>query len=73
MQILCYHLAFIQNALPFPCSLPLPPPKQVLCVSHRELQTPGGYMQSHGVLGMKALFKQLDEIYDMKDIRFYSF
>jgi hypothetical protein len=62
MQILCYHLAFFQNPPPFRCSLTPPSPQQVLYVSHREFQKSVAVHAVAGVLGMKALLNQLDEI-----------
>ncbi len=62
MQFLWHHLACIQNPSPICCSLPPTPPQQVLCVSQTEMTKLGVVHAIHGIFGLKALSKQLDQI-----------
>jgi hypothetical protein len=74
MQFLWHHL-LSSRTHPSHCSLPPLSPTGPLCITHRNSKI-GRCTQSHGILGMKALFKQLDQIFfDVKnyDTKFYSF
>jgi hypothetical protein len=66
-----FHREPSPSAAPYPYLLP-----QRFSVYHtEEFKNRAQYMQLHSDLGMKALFKQLIKLYDMKnlEIRFYPF
>jgi hypothetical protein len=62
MQILCFHLAFIQNPPPSAAPYPGLTPSRFSMYHIEKFKNWAKYTQSHGILGKKAFVNQIDGI-----------